>query len=57
LEALSALGIHKPLLQLGLPDTFVEHGDYKLLMGECGLDVAGITRSISERFPELNADG
>ncbi|WP_062310524.1 1-deoxy-D-xylulose-5-phosphate synthase [Polynucleobacter sinensis] len=51
LEALSAMGLNKPLLQLGLPDEFVEHGDYKLLMSKCGLDSAGIARAISTRFP------
>jgi len=53
LEALSALGINKPLLQLGIPDEFVEHGDYKLLMAKCGLDVEGITKSIKRRFPVI----
>jgi 1-deoxy-D-xylulose-5-phosphate synthase len=53
LEALSAMGIHKPLLQLGLPDEFVEHGDYKFLMSKCGLDPAGIARAIAQRFPEV----
>jgi 1-deoxy-D-xylulose-5-phosphate synthase len=56
LEALSAVGINKPLLQLGLPDQFIEHGDYKILMSQCGLDAAGITRSISERFPGLKSN-
>jgi 1-deoxy-D-xylulose-5-phosphate synthase len=51
LEALSAMGINKPLLQLGLPDEFVEHGDYKLLMSKCGLDSEGIAKAISARFP------
>lgn len=51
LEALSAMGINKPLLQLGLPDEFVEHGDYKLLMSKCGLDSEGIAKAISLRFP------
>ncbi len=55
LEALSAMGINKPLLQIGLPDEFVEHGDYKLLMSKCGLDVQGITKAICQRFPGLNA--
>jgi 1-deoxy-D-xylulose-5-phosphate synthase len=55
LEALSAVGINKPLLQLGLPDEFIEHGDYKLLMSRCGLDSAGIAQAISERFSGLNA--
>jgi len=53
LEALSAMGIHKPLLQLGLPDEFIEHGDYKLLMSKCGLDSAGIARASAQRFPEV----
>ncbi|CAM3788202.1 1-deoxy-D-xylulose-5-phosphate synthase [Polynucleobacter antarcticus] len=55
LEALSAMGINKPLLQLGLPDEFIEHGDYKLLMSHCGLDVAGILKAIQLRFPSLMA--
>jgi len=53
LEALSKLGIHKPLLQLGLPDQFIEHGDYNLLMTKCGLDVEGIANSIKQRFPTV----
>ena len=53
LEALAQLGINKPLLQLGLPDQFIEHGDYNLLMTKCGLDVEGITHSIKQRFPAL----
>jgi 1-deoxy-D-xylulose-5-phosphate synthase len=53
LEALANLGIQKPLLQLGLPDQFIEHGDYSLLMTQCGLDVEGITNSIQQRFPAV----
>jgi 1-deoxy-D-xylulose-5-phosphate synthase len=53
LEALSSLGINKSLLQLGLPDQFIEHGDYQLLMTKCGLDVEGITNSIKKRFPAV----
>lgn len=53
LEALSNLGINKPLLQLGLPDQFIEHGDYQLLMTKCGLDVEGIANSIQQRFPAV----
>jgi 1-deoxy-D-xylulose-5-phosphate synthase len=55
LEALSLLGINKPLLQLGLPDQFIEHGDYNLLMTKCGLDVEGVSNSIKQRFPALIA--
>jgi 1-deoxy-D-xylulose-5-phosphate synthase len=39
-----------PVLQLGLPDVFVEHGDPALLISLCGLDAAGIERSVSQRF-------
>jgi 1-deoxy-D-xylulose-5-phosphate synthase len=52
LEALAQFNINKPLLQLGLPDAFVEHGDYNLLMSRCGLDVDGIKTSITTRFPD-----
>jgi 1-deoxy-D-xylulose-5-phosphate synthase len=45
-EALSAMGITLPLLHLGLPDRFVEHGDPAVLIARCGLDAAGIERSI-----------
>jgi 1-deoxy-D-xylulose-5-phosphate synthase len=50
LEALQAAGISMPVLQLGLPDDFVEHGDPNKLMSQCGLDAAGIEQSILKRF-------
>ncbi|MBT8569007.1 1-deoxy-D-xylulose-5-phosphate synthase [Polynucleobacter paneuropaeus] len=53
LEALAAMGLNKPLLQLGLPDSFIEHGDYKLLMANCGLNAEGILKSIHERFSAI----
>jgi 1-deoxy-D-xylulose-5-phosphate synthase len=49
-EALNAAGISIPVLQLGLPDEFVEHGDPAKLMSLCGLDAAGIEASIVKRF-------
>jgi len=45
-EALSELGIHKPLLILGLPDKFIDHGESSQLLALCGLDGNGITNSI-----------
>ncbi len=48
-EAIAAAGIDRPLLQLGLPDRFIEHGDPAKLLSLCGLDAAGIERSIVER--------
>ncbi|MBY4896464.1 1-deoxy-D-xylulose-5-phosphate synthase [Cupriavidus sp. AU9028] len=50
LEALAAEGIDIPVLQLGLPDRFVDHGDPAFLLSLCGLDAAGIERSVRERF-------
>lgn len=53
LESLAAQRIEIPVLQLGLPDHFIDHGDPALLLKECGLDAAGIAAAIRARFPEL----
>ena len=50
LECLAAAGLTVPVLQLGLPDRFVEHGDPARLLSLCGLDAAGIEASIIKRF-------
>ncbi len=50
LEALAQARIEIPVLTLGLPDTFVEHGDPARLLAQCGLDAAGIEQSIQRRF-------
>jgi 1-deoxy-D-xylulose-5-phosphate synthase len=55
LEAMAARGIARPVLQLGLPDRFVDHGDPALLLRLEGLDGAGIERSVRERFGDLLA--
>jgi 1-deoxy-D-xylulose-5-phosphate synthase len=52
-ETLQAAGVVKPLLQLGLPDDFIEHGDPAQLLALHGLDTAGIESSIRERFADL----
>ncbi len=49
-EALAAEGIVKPLLNLGLPDQFIDHGDAAQLLAMCGLDAKGIEASIRQRF-------
>jgi 1-deoxy-D-xylulose-5-phosphate synthase len=38
------------MLQLGLPDQFVEHGDPVKLLSMLGLDAAGIEQSVQRRF-------
>ncbi|KAF1022520.1 MAG: 1-deoxy-D-xylulose-5-phosphate synthase [Paracidovorax wautersii] len=50
LEALQSLGETKPVLVLGLPDVFIEHGDPAKLLAGVGLDAAGIEASIRQRF-------
>jgi 1-deoxy-D-xylulose-5-phosphate synthase len=49
-EALAQAGIAKPMLILGLPDKFVDHGDPALLLAQCGLNAEGIEASIRHRF-------
>ena len=49
-EALAAAGILIPVLMLGFPDEFIEHGDPVKLMAACGLDAAGIEQAILKRF-------
>jgi 1-deoxy-D-xylulose-5-phosphate synthase len=49
-ECLAANGIALPLLQLGLPDQFIEHGDPGKLLALCGLDAVGIEKSVQQRF-------
>jgi 1-deoxy-D-xylulose-5-phosphate synthase len=49
-EALAAAALALPVLHLGLPDRFIEHGDPVKLMSLEGLDAIGIERSIRERF-------
>ncbi|HWW04870.1 1-deoxy-D-xylulose-5-phosphate synthase [Collimonas sp.] len=49
-EALTAAGCVKPLLHLGLPDRFIDHGDANQLLAQCGLNAEGIAASIRQRF-------
>jgi 1-deoxy-D-xylulose-5-phosphate synthase len=50
LESLQEAGLQLPVLVLGLPDIFVEHGDPGKLLAMCGLDAAGIKQAILKRF-------
>jgi 1-deoxy-D-xylulose-5-phosphate synthase len=53
LEALQAAGLVVPVLQLGLADQFIEHGDPVKLLALQGLDAQGIEASIRHRFRAL----
>ena len=50
MEALHAAGVSTPVLALGFPDQFIEHGDPAKLMALNGLDADGIATSIAARF-------
>ncbi len=56
-EALQAAGVVKPLLQLGLSDQFIEHGDHAKLLALQGLDAAGIEAAVLARFAALLEPG
>ena len=53
LEFVSRDVLVMPVLQLGYPDEFIDHGDQKKIAQDLGLDAAGIERSIRERFSSL----
>jgi 1-deoxy-D-xylulose-5-phosphate synthase len=52
-ETLTTLGIATPMLHLGLPDTFIEHGDPSRMLADCGLDAAGIEHTVRQRITLL----
>ncbi|MEO6022248.1 MAG: 1-deoxy-D-xylulose-5-phosphate synthase [Burkholderiales bacterium] len=54
-ESLLQLQVATAVLQLGLPDRFIEHGDPAQMLVECGLDKAGILASVSARFKTVNS--
>jgi 1-deoxy-D-xylulose-5-phosphate synthase len=49
LEALQAAGSHVAVLQLGLPDRFIDQGDPGIQLAHVGLTREGILKSIRER--------
>lgn len=52
MECLQACHIVKPVLCLGLPDRFIEHGSYETMLAECGLDKSGICAAIEKLIAE-----
>jgi len=51
-ECLMAAGIATRVVNLGLPDEFIEHGSPKEQLARCGLDAAGIRRTILRYMPQ-----
>ncbi|MBI2311978.1 MAG: 1-deoxy-D-xylulose-5-phosphate synthase [Betaproteobacteria bacterium] len=50
LECLESRGLAVPVLQLGLPDAFLDQGDPAQLLAQCGLDKDGLVRAIRTRL-------
>ncbi|OHV09020.1 1-deoxy-D-xylulose-5-phosphate synthase [Kushneria phosphatilytica] len=53
-ELLAAERVLVEVLNLGIPDRFIEHGTPKELLTECGLDADGIEASIQARLTEMS---
>ena len=52
-EFLQKSNLQIPLLSLGLPDQFIEHGDPAKLMAMQGLDASGIEKAILNQWPGI----
>lgn len=53
LEFFNRESILRPVLQLGLPDRFIDHGEQAVILSELGLDAQGIQQAIQRRFAAL----
>ena len=49
-RVLAERGIKVPVLRLGLPDRFIDHGEQGQLLAELGLDADGIVSSVRNRL-------
>jgi len=47
-EVLAANGLQLPVLHLGIPDRFIEHGARDTCLRAAGLDLAGLTASVEK---------
>lgn len=50
MEAMQDMDMHTPVLCLGLPDTFIEHGVHETMLAECGLNATGIAAAIEKKL-------
>src|ERR1700728_3422588 len=55
-EVLAAHGVLVPLLQLGIPDRFIEHGSRETCLAAAGLDLAGISASVENWWTVENPE-
>ncbi|MBH1432753.1 1-deoxy-D-xylulose-5-phosphate synthase [Stenotrophomonas maltophilia] len=54
-ELLNAEGVLRPILHLGLPDSYQHHASREDLLAEAGIDAAGIRAAVLKRWPQLVA--
>ncbi len=52
-ELLTAKNIQMQIMQLGLPDAFLEHASREQLLAEAGIDAAGIRSAVFKRWPQF----
>ncbi|UEN99174.1 1-deoxy-D-xylulose-5-phosphate synthase [Acidiferrobacter thiooxydans] len=52
-ELVGQLQLPVRVLNLGLPDSYIEHGSPAQMLADCGLDVSGIVRQVRGAMPEL----
>ena len=50
-ESLNSQRINVKVLQLGLPDVFIDQGDHAQMLADCGLDKDGIIKSVRAILP------
>jgi 1-deoxy-D-xylulose-5-phosphate synthase len=56
-EVLADEEVHTPLLRLGIPDQFLQHGKRDVLLAELGLDAVGIAERVRKRLHRLEQHG
>jgi 1-deoxy-D-xylulose-5-phosphate synthase len=47
-ELLAAAGLQLPMLHIGIPDRFIEHGTRDTCLAHAGLDLAGLTAQVEQ---------
>jgi 1-deoxy-D-xylulose-5-phosphate synthase len=53
-EVLAAAGVAVPMLNLGIPDRFIEHGSRDTCLAAAGLDLAGLTAAVDKWWASQN---
>lgn len=51
-ECLHSLGLTNRVVQLGLPDHYIDHGDHGHMLAQCGLNAEGIIVSVQSALSE-----